>query len=87
VQAVARVLAALRPAGEVKAPEHLPTYFAELGAGFANSMLEEAGSGRSRTMAPQAQQRAASLHRDASPFFDDQLKPYVAFPPEEDQNP
>lgn len=76
VKAATRVLEALRPPGSIENPS-LPAPVNEIGtpagpsrddmlrmigSGFANTMLGEAASGKSRAGNPESQKRAQSLH-------------------------
>jgi hypothetical protein len=71
-QAATRVLEMLRPEGEPKPPDSLtrslPDHHQVMGAGFANSVLEDAATGKSRTA--NTGPRAAMLHRELGPLAD-----------------
>jgi hypothetical protein len=56
-----QILQALRPAGDLVAPQY--SFAENCGAGSANAILEEAASGKSRLMTPEDQDRAARMHK------------------------
>jgi hypothetical protein len=96
-RAVAHILEEFRPAGEVKLPSYQPRVIGDdlpgapsledelsnLGVGVAESMLEEAATGRSRVMAPQKQELASEHRRDIGPALAERLKLHVAYPEED----
>jgi Arc-like DNA binding dprotein len=64
-KAANRVIEALRPEGAIKQPP-IPAQFKELGVGLANTVLEEAVTGKS--VLANGQDRAEMLHRELGPL-------------------
>ena len=77
VRAANRVLEMLRPEGEIKPPSGHP-YHDVLGVGFANTILEDAATGHSRTV--NSLQRAQALHRELEPLVETIRKNLRTFP-------
>jgi hypothetical protein len=65
-KAAGAVVEALKPEGDASPPRDLNEIFANLGHGVANTIIEEAGSGYTRTSG--TVQRARLLHRALGPL-------------------